>query len=60
MLPVHIADIVGGLMPVLSASSFCVISRIASITLTLNLIISAPTFLARLYHEFRIISTRNS
>lgn len=38
IVPRHIAEIVGGLMPVRSASSFCVISRIASITLTLNLI----------------------
>ena len=35
---VQIADIVGGRMPVLSANSFCVISRTASITLTLNFI----------------------
>ena len=35
----QIAEIVGGRMPVFSANSFCVISRMASITLTLNFII---------------------
>lgn len=38
-VPVHREDTVGGLIPVRSANSFCVISRLASITLSLNLII---------------------
>ena len=40
----QIAEIVGGRMPVLSAKSFWVISRIASITFTLNFIIIFPPF----------------
>ena len=51
--PVQIAETVGGLIPVLSASSFCVISRIASITLTLNFITKTHPFLLVLYHDFR-------
>ena len=38
-VPRQIAEIVGGRMPVRSANSFCVISRIASITFTRNFII---------------------
>ncbi len=35
MFPVHIADTVGGRIPVFSANSFCVISCIARITFSL-------------------------
>ena len=40
--PTQIADTVGGLMPVRSASSFWVMPRMASITLTLNFITLLP------------------
>ena len=43
-LPVQIADTVGGLMPVFSANSFWVISRMASITLSLDLITPCTSF----------------
>ena len=46
--PVQRADIVGGRIPVTSASCFCVISRRASITLILDLI-KCPTSLPLLY-----------
>lgn len=40
--PVHSAEIVGGRIPVCEASSFCVISRSASITFMRNFIIVSP------------------
>ena len=43
-VPRQIAEIVGGRMPVRSASSFCVISLMASITFTLNLINAITSF----------------
>ena len=60
MVPVQIAEMVGGRMPVYSASSFWVISRIASITLTLNLIIGNHSPFTALYHGLRNKSIRTA
>ena len=60
MVPVQIAEIVGGRIPVFSASSFWVISRIASITFTLNLIIENHAPFRALYHGIRNKSIRTA
>lgn len=59
MVPVQMAEMVGGRMPVRSASSFWVMSRMASHTFTLNLIMCNHSFI-ELYHGLRSISIRTA